>query len=132
MAGLVLPLRLAHESAEESLDPMEKSDSYGEWIIRKVQQEAGWHESPLPAQVISAACAVWPRVAALVANELKREGSVREAQALAAEIWEGALRSVAKVVQRNGSFASAIRDPESYLLWSNNSPTPEGRTRKAR
>jgi hypothetical protein len=94
---------------------MAKSDSYGEWIIRKVQQETGGHASFLPAGVISAACAVWPRVAALVASELKREGSVREAEALAADIWEGVLRSVAKVVQRNGSFA-AIRDPESYLL----------------
>jgi hypothetical protein len=59
---------------------------------------------------------VWPRVEGLVASELKREGSIREAEALAAEIWEGVLRSVVKVVQRNGSFASVIRDPESYLL----------------
>jgi len=98
------------------VDPMEKPDSYGEWIIHRVQQEAGGLESRLPAEVISAACTVWPRVAALVASELKREGSVRDAEALAADIWEGVLLSVAKVVQRNGSFASAIRDPESYLL----------------
>jgi DNA-directed RNA polymerase specialized sigma24 family protein len=100
---------------EETMEPR-GTDSYGQWIIRKVQQEVGGHASCLPARVITAASTVWPRVGALVASELRREGSIREAEAVAAEIWEGVLRSVAKVVQRNGSFASAIRDPEAYLL----------------
>jgi hypothetical protein len=80
------------------------TDSYGQWIIRKVQQEARGHANRLPAQVITAACTVWPRVAALVASELRREGSIREAEALAADIWEGVLRSVAKLVQRKWQF----------------------------
>jgi DNA-directed RNA polymerase specialized sigma24 family protein len=98
------------------VDSTGKFDSYGQWIIRKLQQEAGGHASRLPAEIISAACTVWPRVAALVASELKREGSIREAEAVAADIWEGVLRSVAKVVRRNGRVVSAIRDPEAYLL----------------
>lgn len=92
------------------------TDSYGEWVIRKLQQEAGGDANPLPAEVIAAARVVWPRIPVLVASEIKQEGSVREAEALAADIWEGVLRSVGKAARRNGNYASSIRDPESYLL----------------
>jgi hypothetical protein len=61
------------------MKPREKPDSYGEWAIGKVQQEAEENGSPLPAEVLTAAHVVWPSAAALVANELKREGSGREA-----------------------------------------------------
>ena len=57
------------------MEPMEKSDSYGEWIIRKVQQEAGGPESFLPAEVIAAARMVWPRVAAVVAKRISPSGT---------------------------------------------------------
>lgn len=93
-----------------------ETDSYGEWVIRKLEQEAGGNGNPLPARVLAAARVVWPRIPALAANEIKQEGSLREAEALAADIWEGVLRSVARAVQRNGNYASSIRDPESYLL----------------
>ena len=95
------------------MEPRE-TDSYGEWVIRKLQ--AGGDASPLPAEVLAAARVVWPRIPALVASEIKAKGSIREAEALAADIWEGVLRSVGKAVQRNGNYASSIRDPESYLL----------------
>ncbi|MFI5248228.1 MAG: hypothetical protein ACHQWV_06715 [Nitrospirales bacterium] len=58
----------------------------------------------------------WPRVVAVVASELNREGSGREAEALAAEIWEGVLRSVAKALDRKSDSSSTIRDFEQYLL----------------
>jgi hypothetical protein len=116
MAGCVFPLCPAREIAEEPMEPREKPDSYGEWAIRRVQQEAGDHGNPLPAEVITTARKVWPRVAAMVTNELKREGSGREAEALAAEIWEGVLRSVAKALQRKSDSSSAVRDFEPYLL----------------
>jgi hypothetical protein len=67
------------------------------------------------AEVIITAPKVWPRVAAVVANELKREGSGRDAEALAAEIWEGVLRSVAKALQRKGDSSSTVRNFEPYL-----------------
>jgi hypothetical protein len=82
----------------------------------RVQQEAGGNGNPLPAEVITTARKVWLRIAAAVANEFKREGSGREAEALAAEIWEGVLRSVAKAQQRKGDSGSAIRNLEPYLL----------------
>jgi len=92
------------------------TDSYGEWVIRKLQQEAGGDTYPFPAEVLAAARVVWPRIPAFVASEIKPEGSIREAEALAAEIWEGVLRSVGRAIGRNGHYASSIRDPEAYLL----------------
>ena len=115
MSGFVFSSRPAHEIAEERMEPRE-TDSHGEWVIRKLEQEAGGDGNSLPAEAISAARVVWPRVATLVASELKREGSGRESEALAAEIWERVLRSVAKAVQRKGDSGSNIRDFEPYLL----------------
>jgi DNA-directed RNA polymerase specialized sigma24 family protein len=92
------------------------TDSYGEWVIRKLQQEAGGDARPFPTEVLAAARVVWPRIPAFVASESKQEGSLREAEALAAEIWEGVLRSVGRAIGRNGHYASSIRDPEAYLL----------------
>lgn len=91
-------------------------DSYGEWVIRNLEGEAKAGASHLSAAVLRAAMVVWPRVVALVANELKREGSSEESWALAVDIWEGVLRSVIKAVNRNGDSSASIRDPESYLL----------------
>jgi hypothetical protein len=85
-------------------------------VIPKLQQEAGEYASPLPAEVITAARADWARVASVVASELIREGSVREAEALVAEIWEGVVRSVTKAARRNGNYTASIREPESYLF----------------
>jgi hypothetical protein len=115
VAGFVFPSCPAHEIAEEPISPRE-TDSYGEWVIRKLEQEAGGYGNPLPAQAINAARVIWPRVATLVTIELKREGSGRESEALAADIWEGVLRSVAKALQRKGDSGPTIKDFELYLL----------------
>ena len=114
MAGFEFPLCPALIAEE----PMESgaTDSYGEWVIRKLQQEASGDAHPFPADVLAAARVVWPRIPALVARESKQEGSLRDAEALAAEIWEGVLRSVGRAIRRNGHYASSIRDPEAYLL----------------
>jgi hypothetical protein len=116
MAGFVFPQCPAREIVEEQMEPSEKPDSYGEWAIRRVQQDAAEDGSALPAGVITTARMVWPRVVAVVVNELNREGSGREAEALAAEIWEGVLRSVAKALQRKSASGSTVRDFEPYLL----------------
>ena len=92
------------------------TDSYGEWVIRKLEQEAGGDAHPFPVEVLAAARVVWPRLPALVTRESKQEASLREAEALASEIWEGVLRSVGRAIGRNGNYASSIRDPEAYLL----------------
>jgi hypothetical protein len=93
-----------------------ETDSYGEWVIRKLQ--AGGDANPLPAEVLAAARVVWPRIPALVASEIKAEGSIREAEALAADIWEGVLRSVGKAIGRKGKYASSIVSVREILSFS--------------
>ena len=101
---------------QENKRPIEKPDPYGEWVIRKLQQETDGNAGSLPEEVITAARAAWPRVVAHASRELEREGSTRESTALAADIWELVLRSVSKALHRKGNYASQIRDYESYLL----------------
>ena len=95
------------------MESREKPDSYGEWAIRRVQQEAGEGGNVLPAEVITTARVVWPRAVAVVASELNREGSGREAETLAAEIWEGVLRSVAKALPRQYGYSW-----KAIAIWS--------------
>ncbi len=95
---------------------MEKPNPYGEWVLHKIQQETAGNPDPLPKELLAAARAAWPRVAAHATRELEREGSNRESQALAADIWEAVLRSVSKALQRKSEYTSSIRDLESYLL----------------
>ncbi|MGA7174750.1 MAG: hypothetical protein WBX13_03395 [Candidatus Acidiferrales bacterium] len=94
---------------------MGKPDPYGEWVLRKVQETSG-NPTPLPPALISAARATWPRVVAHATRELQHEGSIRESEALAADIWEAVLRSVSKALQRKAEYASSIGDLESYLV----------------
>jgi DNA-directed RNA polymerase specialized sigma24 family protein len=95
---------------------MEKSDPYGEWVLRKIQQETARNLDALPEEVLTAARAAWPRVLAHAKRALQREGSNPESDALAADIWEGVLRSVSKALERKGEYSSSIADFESYLL----------------
>ena len=95
---------------------MEKPDPYGEWVLRKIQQETAGNPGPLPEEVLTAARAAWPRVVAHAARELKQGDSNRESEALAADIWEAVLRSVARALQRKSEYASSIEDFQSYLL----------------
>jgi DNA-directed RNA polymerase specialized sigma24 family protein len=97
-------------------ETMEKPDPYGEWVLQKVQQETGGNQAPIPEEVLAAARATWPRIVIHATREFERQGSNREAVALAADIWEAVLRSVAKAFQRKGEYASSIGDLESYLL----------------
>jgi DNA-directed RNA polymerase specialized sigma24 family protein len=97
-------------------EPMERPDPYGEWVLQKVQQERGGNKPPIPEEILAAARATWPRIVVHATREFERQGSTREAVALAADIWEAVLRSVANAFQRKGEYASSIADLESYLL----------------
>ena len=92
---------------------MERPDPYGEWVLQKVQQETGGNQAPIPEEVLAAARATWPRIVIHATREFERQGSTREAVALAADIWEAVLRSVAKAFHRKGEYASSIGDLES-------------------
>ena len=95
---------------------MEKPDPYAEWVLQKVQQETGGNKVPIPEEVLTAARTTWPRIVIHATREFDRQGSNREAVALAADIWEAVLRSVAKAFQRKGEYASSVEDLESYLF----------------
>jgi len=95
---------------------MEKPDPYGEWVIRKILEETATNPRAFPPEVVTAAKAVWPRLAAHTARELEREGSHRESVALAAEIWEKVLRSVSRALRRKADYGSSITDFEAYLV----------------
>jgi hypothetical protein len=95
---------------------MGKPDPYGNWVIGRFRQETAGNPGPLPEEVIAAARVAWPRALAHAAREFGRDGSSRECQALAADIWEAVLRSVSRALQRKGGFASSVADFESYLL----------------
>ena len=96
--------------------PMGKPDPYGEWVLRRIQEDTPGNATPLPPALIAAAQATWPRVVAHATRELQHEGSIRESEALAADIWEAVLRSVCKALQRKGEYASSVGDMESYLV----------------
>src|SRR5437660_2125376 len=95
---------------------MEKPDPYGEWVLQKVQLETGGNQAPIPEEVLAAARATWPRIVIHATREFERQGSNLEAVALAADIWEAVLRSVAKAFQRKGESVSLIEVLESYIL----------------
>lgn len=116
MAGFVYPFLPSPELAEEPMEPRNRPDSYGEWALRMVQQEAEEDGNTLPADALAAARIVWPRAMAVAVNELRQEGPGRDAEAIAADIWEGVLRSVAKALQRKSDSGSTVRDFEPYLL----------------
>ena len=113
MAGFEYPFEPVGHVHEE---PMEKHDPYGEWVLHKIQQEATGTPDPLPAALLAAARATWPRAVGHAVRQLQQQGSNQESEALAADIWEAVLRSVSKALQRKAEYTSSIGDLQSYLL----------------
>src|SRR5260370_27924545 len=107
MRGFHIPILCGGPHHEET---MEKSDPYGEWVLQKVQLETGGNQAPISEEVLAAARATWPRIVIHATREFGRQGSNREAVALAADIWEAVLRSVAKAFQRKGEYASSCEE----------------------
>jgi DNA-directed RNA polymerase specialized sigma24 family protein len=97
-------------------DPMEKPDPYGEWVLHKSKEAKGGIPHPVDEQLLAAARAAWPHVLAHAKRQLAQKNSATETEDLAAEVWEGVLKSVSKAVQRKGDSSSAIGDLESYLF----------------
>jgi RNA polymerase sigma factor (sigma-70 family) len=95
---------------------MEKPDPYGEWVLHKSKEAKGGIPHPVDEQLLAAARAAWPHVLAHAKRELAQKNSATETEALAAEVWEGVLKSVSKALQRKGASSSTIRDLESYLF----------------
>ena len=95
---------------------MEKPDPYGEWVLHESKEVKGGIPHPVDEQLLAAARASWPRILAHAKRELAQKNSATETEALAADVWEGVLKSVSKALQRKGGSSSTIGDLESYLF----------------
>ena len=112
-AGFCIPFPLGgHTTRQQWRNLTRTANGYSQ----KVQLETGGNKAPIPEEVLAAARATWPHIVIHATREFERQGSTREAVALAADIWEAVLRSVARAFQRKGEYASSIGDLESYLL----------------
>ena len=98
------------------MDPMDKPDPYGEWVLFGIKQGPGGQPVAIDEELLAAAREAWPCVLAHVRAELFDKELGPERTALAADIWDRVLRSVAKTRQRNKDYRPAISDLESYLI----------------
>ena len=94
---------------------MGKADPYGDWVLF-----GGEGGAPRPVgideELLAAAREAWPHMLAHVRTELTGKEFGRERTAIAAEIWDRVLRSVAKTRQRNKNQRPPISDLQSYLI----------------
>ena len=103
-------------AARKPMDAMNKPDPYGEWALLETKQGPGGQPLAIDEDLLAAAREAWPHVLAHVRGELFDKESGPERTALAADIWDRVLRSVAKTRQRNRDHRPPISDLESYLI----------------
>jgi DNA-directed RNA polymerase specialized sigma24 family protein len=94
---------------------MGKTDPYGEWVLFGSQHASGQHVA-IDDELVAAAREAWPHMLAHVRSELEGKEFARERKALAAEVWDRVLRSVAKTRQRNKGQRPPILDLQAYLI----------------
>ena len=92
---------------------MPSPDLNPEWVLSKSSSDN--NAQPLETELISAASRLWPRVQAHARRELVNKNS-EDGIALAAEVWEGVLQSVARTVQRRNGTGPSIVDLDAYLF----------------
>ena len=95
---------------------MDKPDPYGDWVLLGTREGASGPALPRDEELLAAARKAWPHVLAHVRGELFDKALGPERTALAADIWDRVLRSVAKTRQRNQDHRPPISDLESYLI----------------
>jgi DNA-directed RNA polymerase specialized sigma24 family protein len=95
---------------------MDKPDPYGEWVLFGSQQGESGGPLKTDEELLTAAREAWPHVLAHARLELGGKELGRDRRALAADIWERVLWSVARTRQRNIDHRPAISDLQSYLI----------------
>lgn len=98
------------------MDPTDKPDPYGEWALFGIRERPDGPALPVDEDLLAAARKAWPRVLAHVRGELFERELGPERRALAADVWDRVLRSVAKTRLRNRNHPQSISDLESYLI----------------
>jgi RNA polymerase sigma factor (sigma-70 family) len=85
-----------------------------EWVLSAFFASRGYPREEI-TELLDAARRLWPSIQAHACKE--RSGKSREdALALAAEVWEEVLQSVAKSFQRSSCKRQAIQDLDAYLF----------------
>jgi len=95
---------------------MEKPDPYGDWVLLRTKDGRAGSALGIDEELLAAAREAWPHVLAHVRGELFNKAVGAERTALAADIWDQVLRSVAKTRQRNQGHRPPISNLESYLI----------------
>ncbi len=95
---------------------MQKPDPYGEWALPGPEKGKDTGSSPAQEELLAAAREAWPHVLAHARRKLSDQGLDSEKTALAAEVWEGVLRSVSKALQRRRDHQPPIADLNAYLI----------------
>ena len=95
---------------------MDKPDPYGEWVLLGTKEGLTGSALAVDQELLTAARNSWPHVLAHVRGELFDKALGAERTALAADIWDQVLRSVAKTRQRNQDHRPPISNLESYLI----------------
>src|SRR6266850_8534510 len=98
------------------MDPTDKPDPYAEWVLLGTKQGPGGPPPAIDEELLAAAREAWPHVLAHVRGEFFDKELGPERTAVAADIWDRVLRSVAKTRQRNKDHRPPISDLESYLI----------------
>jgi RNA polymerase sigma factor (sigma-70 family) len=98
------------------MDPIDKPDPYGEWVLWGTKQGPSGPPLAVDEELLAAAREAWPHVLAHVRGQLFDKELGPERTAVAADIWDRVLRSVAKTRQRNKVHRPPISDLESYLI----------------
>jgi DNA-directed RNA polymerase specialized sigma24 family protein len=94
----------------------EKPDPHGEWVLLRSKQHQGEDPEQIDGELLAAARQAWPCVLAHVRRELGIRRLDIDETALAADVWEGVLRSVWRTRQRRTDHRPPIADLESYLI----------------
>ena len=85
-----------------------------EWVLAALFSSRGQPPGEI-TELLEAARRLWPSIQAHACKD--RSGKTREdALALATEVWEGVLQSVAKSLQRDSGKRPAIQDLDAYLF----------------
>jgi len=95
---------------------MEKPDPYGEWALRQSSDPKEGSAQAVDETLLAAARSTWPRILAHARLELRNKNSEAETEALAGEVWESVLKSVAKAARRRRDKGSPIADLQGYLF----------------
>lgn len=95
---------------------MDKPDPYGDWVLLGTKEALTGSALAVDQELLAAARNAWPHVLAHVRGELFDKALGAERTALAADIWDQVLRSVAKTRKRNQDHRPPISNLESYLI----------------